>query len=79
MTRNKHQLLIIKGIERIVENIDQINNQFVRGLLRTLLIILVLIIIIGFFLIGFFVGHWLRNVIILGIWFLIELIYFAGR
>ena len=72
-------LVVLKWLENLMELIGGIDNSILEGLA----IIALFIILIGFvfyFLIwqGIFDGYWLRTVIILGIWLLIELANLIG-
>lgn len=71
-------LLIRKLLESIHDSIQEIDSSLLKGLI-VLVIGIFLLWFSGYFMVyGFFTGYWKRNLIILGIWLILEIAHWIG-
>ncbi len=73
-----NKLLIVKGFKYIVDLIHKIDNTFLKGSVRIVVVIVVLWYVLYVWLWGFFSGYWMKSLITLGAWLLMEFINLVG-
>jgi len=71
-------LLTVKVLSKITNFIDEIDFALLRGLGYLSLFALIVWFLLYFLLWQSFYGHLTRNLVILGIWVIIEFAYFLG-
>ena len=71
-------LLIMQGLEKTSDGIDQLDSSLLKGVFTIALFLVSLWLILYFLGWQGFNGHWKRSLLIVGFWLFLEFAYFVG-